>query len=256
MQKYLPTALRYETGLASGNNGTGPYQSLLVSKPWYSLYGNDLFSDTTYVTNLCTGTISSKNMGISPHILGLRNYELNNHLGNPAALAGQVVQATVLDRVTTVKVPKQLQVFVVGPPLIPTGIFTIGTTPAPPTPGNLPLASTFKAEKLYAYHYIADNALTAEVGASGEGQNYQLSLSSEPSGISSYMHLHLDTGLRTQDFGFEMSLPANVVGEMRVRQYDMAGSERYSDAIRWTRLNNTGLQNFTLAVTVCDEKDG
>ena len=86
------------------------------------------------------------------------------------------------------------------------------------------------------------------MGANGEGQNYQLSLSSEPSGISSYMHLHLDTGLRTQDFGFEMNLPANVVGEMRVRQYDMAGSERYSDAIRWTRLNNTGLQNCTLAV--------
>ena len=72
--------------------GAATYQPLLQARPWYSRYGGDLFSATTYATSLNSSTVSSMGMGIQSHLLGKRPYELVNHLGN--------VQATVLDRAT------------------------------------------------------------------------------------------------------------------------------------------------------------
>lgn len=91
MQKYLPDLLKYEYGPAITGS---PYQSLIQAKPWYSLYGNDLFSSTVYNNSLSTSNMSTSGIGINTHVLGNRHYELTNHLGN--------VQATVLDRTTPV----------------------------------------------------------------------------------------------------------------------------------------------------------
>ncbi len=92
MQKYLPSQYHYSYGAGQNGGSTSEVDNLSISKPWYSLYGNDLFNPATYTTTLNTGTMSSANMGVTSHILGNRQYELPNHLGN--------VQATILDRVT------------------------------------------------------------------------------------------------------------------------------------------------------------
>ena len=92
VQQYLPAAVRYS--YKAGVPSAGLYQGLTATRPWYSLYGNDLYSAGVYGNALGTGNISAAGMGIATHLLGKRHYELTNHLGN--------VQATVLDRTTPV----------------------------------------------------------------------------------------------------------------------------------------------------------
>ena len=89
MQKYPPSELQfqYKPGLP-----TTTYQSLIQQKPWYSMYGNDLFNHNIYSNALSTSNMGFAKMGINSHILGNRHYELTNHLQN--------VQATVVDRTT------------------------------------------------------------------------------------------------------------------------------------------------------------
>ncbi|HTN46376.1 MAG TPA: RHS repeat-associated core domain-containing protein [Flavipsychrobacter sp.] len=89
MQKYLPNELKYEY---FQNPATGLHNTLTQAKPWYSRYGNDIFGSAIYINTLNVTNMSTAGMGITPHILGNRQYELTNHLGN--------VQATVLDRTT------------------------------------------------------------------------------------------------------------------------------------------------------------
>ncbi|HTM65468.1 MAG TPA: RHS repeat-associated core domain-containing protein [Flavipsychrobacter sp.] len=190
MQKYLPDLLKYEYGPAITGS---PYQSLIQAKPWYSLYGNDLFSSTVYNNSLSTSNMSTSGIGINTHVLGNRHYELTNHLGN--------VQATVLDRTTpvlggventqllgyhadistaqdyypfgmlmpgryisdtdkhcvtinsTVLVSTPITASAAG--LDAAGVaYTYEGEPTPPPVWQLPIADDFEHEVLYLFHYI------------------------------------------------------------------------------------------------------
>ena len=79
MQKYLPTLLQVAH---AGNLASSTYPSLIQEKPWYSLYGNDLFKPTIFSDALSTTNMGTYEMGIQTHVLGNRHYELTNHLGN------------------------------------------------------------------------------------------------------------------------------------------------------------------------------
>lgn len=66
---------------------------LLDRLPWYSYALNAPMNATTTVEwgNGLT------NITLASHFLGQKQFELTNHLGNPAEKAGQVVQVTVSD---------------------------------------------------------------------------------------------------------------------------------------------------------------
>jgi len=284
MQKYLPGELKFD---ALAGTGSTTYQSLVQAKPWYSLYGNDLFASTLYKDSLRSTTIGTGGLGIATHILGNRHYELTNHLGN--------VQATLLDRTTpklgennvltgyradistaqdyypfgmlmpgrytsdsgghcvtvnsTVLVSKPIK----ATPLQPGGIaWLFGSTNPPPAVSNIPKAAAFENEILHLFHYVAASrhpqGWVLQSGSNGNGVFYNIDLSGEPSGINAYLQLHMDTAQTTQQFGFDITLPDAVRAEMRVRQYNSSGTEEYSEPLRWTTLNGSGAHQASITV--------
>lgn len=280
IQKYLPDEAQYHyKSLGVG----GTTNTLSTTRPWYSLYGNDLFKPTVYSNTLDTATSSTAGLGINSHVLGKRQYELTNHLGN--------VQSTVLDRATPVI--KQQDTSVIGyhsdislahdyypfgmlmpgryvsdtaqkcvtintSILVPVivkvyldGILVTGYRNGDPNTvpvHNLPVAMLAAGEHPYVYHYNdAGTHPNGEV-VTGELVNdraeYGISLSEEPSGgVTAYFVIHPDTSQTDQELGFDLTLPEDCYMRMRVRQYTGTGEE-YDEAVSWTSVDMSGAQQL------------
>jgi hypothetical protein len=285
IQQYLPDEVKYHW--AKGVNGAASTNNLNTTKPWYSLYGNDLFLPSLYHNALNKGYMSSSGMGINSHLLGNRHYELTNHLGN--------VQSTVLDRATPVLNPTDsallgyksdislahdyypfgmlmpgrytadesvgcvtINTTILVPKIVRVDLWqTTGTTYVNGDPNtvpvhNIPWATAAADAKPYVYHYNdASTHPNGQVltGQMVEGQpEYTISLSDEPSGgVSLFMPIHADSSQETQEVGFILTLPAGTEADYRVRQYIGTGEE-YVEAMGWSTITESG--TVTLLVPV------
>ena len=148
---------------------------------------------------------------------------------------------------STVMVEKPIQILV-SPAGVKTTAFLFGQ-PVPPSVGSLPLAADFASEVLYLYHYVPaaqhPGGWAAKSSAAPEGGLiYELELSGEPSGITSFLHLHMDTSVQTQQFSFGLDLGRNASGnpsaQVRVRQYYSDSTEQYRELVQWRSVTNNG----------------
>ncbi|WP_192347925.1 RHS repeat domain-containing protein [Algoriphagus sp. Y33] len=284
IQKYLPDQAQYHFK-SLGQGGTT--NTLSTTRPWYTLYGNDLFKPTVYSNDLDTLNMGTQGMGINSHLLGMRQYELTNHLGN--------VQATVLDRATPILNNDTLVtgyksdislahdyypfgMLMPGRYVSDTGrkCVTINTSILVPvvvrvylwqtegvayknggisTPPvhQLPVALVAADEKPYVYHYNdASTHPNGEVitGQTVEGNaEYTISLSEEPSGgVTTYFQVHADTNQTEQEIGFDLTLPVDCYVDMRVRQYYTGTGEEYYDAVTWTQVDMSGAQQVLVPI--------
>gem|GEM_PF-6703018 len=283
IQKYLPDGAQYH--FKRGESGSGITNTLATTRPWYSLYGNDLFKPTVYSNDLDTLNMGTQGMGINSHILGKRQYELTNHLGN--------VQATVLDRATpildndtlvtgykadislahdyypfgmlmpgryvsdtaqkcvtintTVLVPVIIKVYLESDGPISYKNGDPNTVPV----HNLPVALLAKDEHPYVYHYNdASSHPEGEVVSAEivEGRaEYSISLSEEPSGgVTAFFIIHPDTNVTNQEVGFDLDIPDDVYAEVRVRQYHGSTGEEYDEALGWMAIDMSGGQQLSV----------
>lgn len=284
MQKYLPEEIKYQFGV--GTTGSTSTNNLTATKPWYSLYGNDLFSPTLYHNDLKKANMSSNGLGINIHILGNRHYELTNHLGN--------VQATVLDRTTPILgegnpgplvgykadistawdyypfgmlmpgryvVDESQKCVTINTTVLVPQIVRVDLTatlspwavayPYGHPVHQIPKAASFAEEKLHVYHYLdASEHPGGQVVTTEfvEGiANFTIDLSNEPSGVSAYLQIHADATQDMQEVGFDLDLNDECRAEVRVRQY-MGEGEEYEEALSWMPIDASG--HYQLQVPV------
>src|SRR5690606_21304845 len=245
----------YALGDAEGNS----VNKLTDARPWYSRYAEEVFRSPVLGGDLLHfADVGSEEIGHGHHLLGMRHYELTNHLGN--------VQATVLDRVspildpsgtlegyhaelsgaqdhypfgmlmpgryisdtaehcvllhTTVLVPHyQWQIYKGGDVLF-AHVYGPGN---PIDPGSMDWALEPGLEPLHLFHMndISTHP-DGEVVVSGLEDSitvYDISLSGEPSGgVMGYFLLHPDPGQSHYPVNLDMDLPEDVYMDYRVRQ--------------------------------------
>jgi RHS repeat-associated protein len=121
--------------------------------------------------------------------------------------------------------------------------YTTGN-PSPLPVHQLPKAASFGSEGLHLYHYN-DPASHPEswVVAVHTSQidstvQYEIDLSDEPSGITAYMQLHMDTSQTDQLFEWDMEIEEDCEVQVRVRQYADSTTDEYYELVGWGDVNS------------------